>query len=117
MNPKVVAAIKAAEVIIPLLVRAWQASGQRVPLQDWLGAFGRGRTMDEIIEEARQRKASQESGSAPDLPAQVSDPSGRRVATATEILEAAQTGRIPEWFSQAEKYASEDLRKHLLRYS
>lgn len=50
-------------------------------------------------------KRQQPVSAAVEEPQHSTPPAGPRRATAEELLNAAQTGQIPEWFSEAERAA------------
>jgi hypothetical protein len=100
--------IPIVERLIPALLEAWGKTEKKVPLEEWLAAFGRGRTMDQIYAEARARAAA--TGSPVVIPA-ATNPG---YALADEILTAAVSGVIPEEWRESDKAAAAHLRAAFL---
>jgi hypothetical protein len=96
--------------LIPALVETWKFTEKKVPLEEWLSAFGRGRTMEQIYAEARARAAANHTNAT----VVAVQPNETRGALADEILTAAVTGVIPETWRQADKEATLYLRQHIL---
>lgn len=114
------AAVFALTNWVPRIVRTWQNTDRSVSLEEWLQSFGKSRTYDEIIAEAKERRSKADAGqstlppSAPEpIQPTLTAPDGRRVATAYEVLQAALTGEIPDWFTPAEKKAALGLRSDI----
>jgi len=79
------------------LVNLWKKSNPEVTLDEWLLTLSDGDSFED-----RKRAAAIRLG-VPYTPTEAAKPKTK--ATARDIVDAALTGVIPEWFSEAEKAA------------
>jgi len=105
-------AVPALQLLIPKLIEVWRNTSPEVPLEEWLAALGRDRSMAQIYAEAEARRQNAYGTAV----AEVGAVKPVAKATAIEILDAAMTDVIPEWFTPVEKLETQKLRLHILHH-
>jgi hypothetical protein len=99
MIPIAAALLPQVPGLIVDLVNLWKKSNPEVSLEEWLLTLQEGDTFED-----RKRAAALRLGVPYTPPAPVTRVAGAK-ATARDIVDAAITGIIPDWFSEAEKAA------------
>lgn len=98
MIPIAAALLPQVPGLIVDLVNLWKKSNPEVSLEEWLLTLQEGDTFED-----RKRAAASRLG-VPYVPPPDAKPRPLK-ATARDIVDAAITGIIPDWFSEAEKAA------------
>jgi hypothetical protein len=98
MIPIAAALLPQVPALIAELVALWKKSNPEVSLEEWLAPLAEGPTFEE-----RKRAAALRLG-VPYVPV-VEEPKLPRRANARDIVDAAISGVVPEWFSIEEKVA------------
>lgn len=111
------AGLEIVRIVLPILGGIYRRAVKGVTYEEWYGATGRDRSMDQIIEE-RRRLAAGEPQAAPteasyDL--YIERPDGTRIPTALGVLVAAESGDIPDYFPPEYRAETVALREKLLR--